>query len=67
MTKLLILMLCGLLAGCGVVDTTATSAAVAKAKAAEIERAKQIQQKAIADMQQANEQAQRRLQEAEGK
>jgi hypothetical protein len=55
------------LAGCGIADTTTAAAVAAKTKAAEIERAKELQQKVVGDIEKAQAQADQRLREAESK
>jgi ABC-type uncharacterized transport system auxiliary subunit len=61
------LLCCSLIAGCGLTDTAATTAAIAAAKAKEAQAAKETQEKLLKELEQANTQAQQRLQEAEGK
>jgi hypothetical protein len=56
-----------LLAGCGVADTATTAAVGGKSKAQEVEQAKEIEQKMVNDLHQAQQQADQRLREAEAK
>jgi hypothetical protein len=55
------------LSACGLGDTPTSAAAAAKTKAREIERAKEVQQQVVDDLQRANEQAAQRLKEAESR
>jgi ABC-type phosphate transport system auxiliary subunit len=57
----------GSLAGCGLADTATSAAVAAKTKAAELERAKETQQKVVGDLERAQQQADQRLREAESK
>jgi hypothetical protein len=61
------LVLCTLavLTACGVADTATSAAVGAKTKAREVEQAKATEQKAINDVQQAQQQADQRLREAD--
>ncbi len=65
--RIVFLLLAVPLAGCGVADTTTAAAIGAKTKAAEIERAKELQQKVVGDIEKAQQQADQRLREAESK
>lgn len=56
-----------LLAGCGVADTATTAAVAGKSKAQEVEQAKEVEQKVVNDLQQAQQQADQRLREAEAR
>jgi hypothetical protein len=59
--------LCLALAGCGLADTTTAAAIAAKSKAAEVEHAKELQQKILDDIEKAQQQADQRLREADSK
>jgi hypothetical protein len=54
-----------LLGGCGFADTATSAAVGAKTKAKEVEQAKQVEQKVVTDVQQAQQQADQRLREAD--
>jgi len=50
---------------CGVADTATTAAVGAKTNAQEVEQAKAVEQKVVNDIQQAQQQADQRLKEAD--
>jgi len=54
-----------LLAACGFADTATTAAVGARTKAQEVERAKAIEQKVATDIQQAQQQGDQRLRDAD--
>jgi len=54
-----------ILTACGVADTATTAAVGAKTKAQEIEQAKATEQKVVNDLQQAQQQADQRLRDAD--
>lgn len=56
-----------ILGGCGLTDTATSTAVGAKAKAKEVEQAKEIEQKVLNDLHQAQQQADQRLREADSK
>ncbi len=63
-----ILLLCAAtLSACGLGDTATSAAVAAKAKAREIERAREVERQVVNDLQKANEQAAQRMKEAESK
>ncbi|MBU1237778.1 MAG: hypothetical protein KJ634_07570 [Gammaproteobacteria bacterium] len=53
--------------GCGLGDTAVTAAVAGKSKAQEVEQAQAAQQKVISEVQQAQQQADQRLRDAEGR
>lgn len=55
------------LSACGLGETASSAAVGAKSKAQEIERAKEIQQQVVGDIDKANQQAEQRLRDAETK
>jgi hypothetical protein len=56
-----------LLSACGLVDTATTAAVGGKSKAVEIEQARETQQRVVADIDKANQQARERLDAAESR
>jgi hypothetical protein len=55
------------LSACGLGDTATSAAIGAKAKAREIEQAKELQQKVVGEIEKANQQNEERLRDAESR
>ena len=61
------LLLTAFLAACGLTETATTAAVSAKSQADQVEQAKAVEQKMLSDIQQAQQQADQRLRDADAK